>query len=797
MFADLQDALQEIEYAIAFTRTYRDAAAESTAVRELRCLDLQLPHVLGNLRPEDGFAGHVHMGVVGFSPEPGGFGYYCREEALEALLRQVADVLSAKSVHVNMAVPQDEHGQSSPSGNPFTPKAFDLATLHAEGMAVLSFWREEQTSARVRSAYPPMVAERLPSDEWTTESGAAFPLYRLAGMHPDYDRLVREGIGGLQDSIMDRMQKMQPEQHMSQEDEARMFLLHAHAALALLGAAAMRYAEQAEAMACDTTLSMNTRTRMADVSASLCRIASGRPTCLRDAMQLMWLYALASGALNYGRMDVYLGDFLEADLTAGRLTPVTAQEMITSLWKLVAERNTVYNGRIILGGRGRRNPEQADAFAKLAMEATRVTPGSDPQLTLRWHKGMSPALLDQALSILGEGRTFPILYNDDINIPAVAAAFRISEGEAEQYLPYGCGEYIIDHASLGTPSGVINLLKVVELTLRNGRDAFTGRQLGLMTGELDTFHSFDDFFNAYSRQVNWLMEALAAQQRLEYEVAGKVAPFLLPSVLFDDCIDRGKPLLSGGVRHLGGTIETYGNINAANSLTALRRVLFPAEVPGSDTHSGISPEQLLAALDTDFAGSTDLPAALLACPKYGNDNTEADEMAIRVHEQVCHSARNAAQAVGLDSYLVVVINNSANTTMGKQTGASPDGRHDGEPMANANNPWSGTDRMGLTAMLHSLVKLDPTIHAGAVQNVMLSPSLFRGGTRPVRTLVEAYFAMGGTQAMISVVNHEDLRQAMDTPERYGHLFVRVGGFSARFVDLERKVQQEILSRTLY
>ena len=280
-------------------------------------------------------------------------------------------------------------------------------------------------------------------------------------------------------------------------------------------------------------------------------------------------------------------------------------------------------------------------------------------------------------------------------------------------------------------------------------------------------------------------------------MAGKVAPFLLPSVLFDDCIDRGKPLLSGGVRHLGGTIETYGNINAANSLTALRRVLFPAEVPGSDTHSGISPEQLLAALDTDFAGSTDLPAALLACPKYGNDNTEADEMAIRVHEQVCHSARNAAQAVGLDSYLVVVINNSANTTMGKQTGASPDGRYAGEPMANANNPWSGTDRMGLTAMLHSLVKLDPTIHAGAVQNVMLSPSLFRGCTRPVRTLVEAYFAMGGTQAMISVVNHEDLRQAMDTPERYGHLFVRVGGFSARFVDLERKVQQEILSRTQY
>ena len=561
------------------------------------------------------------------------------------------------------------------------------------------------------------------------------------------------------------------------------------AALDLLSEVCQRYADESLALAGNILLPAETRSRLHAVATALGNIATGTPQTLREAIQLIWLYALLSGSMNYGRMDVCLGDYLARDLEEERLTAAEAQDMVTSFWRLIAERNTTWNGRIILGGRGRRNERNADAFALLAMEATRLVPGSDPQLTLRWHAGMDESLMEKALSVIAEGRTFPMLYNDDVNIEAVQNAFRLPMEEAVQYLPFGCGEYVIDHRSFGTPSGVINLLKAVEITLRNGRDALTGRQIGLETGELASFTSFDDFFDAYARQVSYFVAALAEQEKIEYEVVGRTAPFLFLSLLYDDCISRGLPLFTGGVRYLGGTIETYGNINAANSLLAVKKTLF--DLPQ------VEHGRLMSALDADYAGCPDLQRLLLALPKYGNDHPEADRMAMRVHEQVCHAARDEAVRVGLHSYLVVVINNSANTILGMKTAASPDGRHAGEPMANANNPWNGTDRMGLTAMLNSLVKLDPRIHAGAVQNIMMSPDLFRNGVSLVRQIVGAYFANGGTQAMISVVNREDLARAVEKPEKYGHLFVRVGGFSARFVDLEKNVQREILSRTQY
>jgi pyruvate-formate lyase len=172
-------------------------------------------------------------------------------------------------------------------------------------------------------------------------------------------------------------------------------------------------------------------------------------------------------------------------------------------------------------------------------------------------------------------------------------------------------------------------------------------------------------------------------------------------------------------------------------------------------------------------------------------------MLVDVHEHVCRYTRAQAERVGLHSYLVVVINNAANTLLGRWTAASADGRRARTPMNNGNAPSSGNDRKGVTAMLNSMVKPSPLIHAGAVQNMKFSPQLFRTRRAELEALLDTYFARGGAQAMITVVSRGDLERAMDHPEEYGHLFVRVGGFSARFVDLGRDVQLEILQRTLY
>jgi pyruvate-formate lyase len=440
------------------------------------------------------------------------------------------------------------------------------------------------------------------------------------------------------------------------------------------------------------------------------------------------------------------------------------------------------HNRVIVGGVGRPNPENADRFALLAMEA-------EPQLSLRFHQGMDPALMRKALDMIGEGRTYPILYNDDVNVPAVTQAFGVGRAEAEQYVPFGCGEYILEHRGFGTPSGVINLLKALEVTLHNGVDPATGRAAGLALGRFQDFATFEDLWAAYTRQVEHFVRLMADQAVLEYAVAGKQASFLYLSMLYDDCLERGRGIFDGGVRYLGCTLETYGNTNTADSLLAIKELVYDKRL--------LTQDQLLAALDADFEGYARERRLMIDAPKYGNDDDRADAMLVRVHNHICATVRDQRERTPLHSYLVVIINNSANTLMGHWTAASADGRRAGTPMNNGNAPSSGNDRKGITAMLNSIVKPSPAIHAGAVQNMKLSRELFVTRCAELEALLDSYFAKGGTQAMITVVSRGDLERAMAEPELYRHIFIRVGGFSARFVDLSRDVQLEILARTLY
>lgn len=151
----------------------------------------------------------------------------------------------------------------------------------------------------------------------------------------------------------------------------------------------------------------------------------------------------------------------------------------------------------------------------------------------------------------------------------------------------------------------------------------------------------------------------------------------------------------------------------------------------------------------------------------------------------------------MHTYRIVFINNDANTILGRHTGASPDGRKAGMPMANGNGPTGGYDKNGVTALLNSLVKPAVDIHAGAVQNLKLSRELFRDQRPRLEALLTAYFRQGGAQLMITVTDRGELERALKEPQNYQNLIVRVGGFSARFVELSPDVQQEILSRTLY
>lgn len=702
----MMDAITHATYILDFIDTYKRFSPKDLAAREAACLRARVPYILDDLREGEFFAGRYRKLAVGFAPqEEAGMGYFLNRPVYEAVYQQ-----------------QD-------------------AQMQARLDEAISFWEKEVTAYKLRAGYPEEIAAVLPSDAFTEEKGVAFPLCRMGGTHPDYKKLVRLGIPGLRKEIEEKIP--------TAEESSKPLYSAMLDALDLLCDVCRYYEKQAG----DKGL---------DALAGVLRALPVRaPQNMREALQLIHLYAILSGSFNYGRMDDYLGCFAEDD---------NALDCVIAFWKVVCEREITWDARVVVGGLGRENEEEADRFALLAMEASRQYRDILPQLTLRFYDGQNPALLKKAYDNFAEGVVYPMLYKDEINIKAVEQAFGVERETAIQYVPFGCGEYVLNHQSVGTPSGVINLLAALNEALEADYD------------------SFDALFEGYARIVERHVDALAWQERFEYRVAAETAPFLYLSMLFDDCIERGRPIFDGGVRYLGGTLESYGNTNTADSLTAIQEIVFEKNL--------LTLAQLRTILAADFVGYETERRWLLNCPKYGNDDARADAMAVRVHEHLCNYTRQQAERVDLDSYLIVIINNNANTTIGGMTGASADGRHASEPMANANNPAGGMDKSGVTAFLNSLVKLDNTIHAGAVQNMKFSRDLLTKHRDKFEMLMRTYFKKG-QQAMLNILSRGDLENALAHPEQYPNLIVRVGGFSARYVELDRKTQEEILSRTLY
>ncbi len=722
-------------YLKTFTETYRIHQNDDVSLREAACIEVQSRYEFLPIQPGELLAGRKRVLPVGFSNEPLLGRSVCwfvdRPRAMQQL---ISDGASEAEIE--------------------------------DAEAMLAFWEEQETRKNLRAAYPQDIKEAMPEDVYWEHSEVAFPLYRVVGAYLDYGKLLRLGIRGLKEEI-EAYRKTAP----SSDGFYRGCLI----ALDAFSAVARRYADQAREIG------------NKPLSDALDRIATEAPQTFLEAIQLVWLYSLISGVLNYGRMDDDLGDFLARDLASGRTTEAEALDVLCCLWRLIDERKTVFHGRVIIGGKGRKNEANANRFAMLAMEASRIVAEAEPQLSLRFHEGQDPALYEKALDVIGEGKIYPMLYNDDVNIPSVEKAFCVSREEAEQYCFFGCGEYVIRHKSIGSPNGIINLLKALEVTLFNGRDMLYDKPRGLQKGAFADFETFEQFYAAYRDQLAYYVDILARQQKQEYDFCAGVGSFLFISMLMDDCLARGKSLLAGGVRYLGGTLETYGNINTANSLYAIKTLVFEQK--------RIAKQTLLDALKADFKGFEKERALLLQAEKYGNDADGVDALAVDLHEFICNTVRD--RQAGLHSYMVVIINNEANTVLGRFTGASADGRKAREPMANANNPAGGTDRNGVTAMLNSLVKLRTDLHAGAVQNLTFSPELFNQNRPVLKTLLQTYFQNGGQQCMINVLRRGDLEDAIAHPERHQSLLVRVGGFSARFVTLSPDVQREIASRTLY
>lgn len=732
--------MEQLSLMERYTETHRRAGGTKEE-REVACLRVLYPALFRSIEKEDLIAGRLDFLPIGFGcvTSVGGVGHYCVFNKLTKFKQQI---------------PEEERGRVD---------------------VLYRYWLEHD----VKTKY---CRDALKDDIVGMFIDCDYPLIataRLSGMMLDYRTLMELGIGGLRA----RIEALRAEKGDSPFYRACLDCLE------LFAVCADALAEKACAqMAGADAVRQKELRRMAD---ALRKIRSHAPETFFEALQLFWLYALLAGVINYGRMDDVLGPFLQKDLDEGRLDEAEAFRLIKSLWTMIENRRTTVNGRIIVGGRGRRDVRAADTFTRIAMKVAQTCRYVEPQFTLRLDHSTPEDIMDAALDTIGQGATYPTLYNDDVNIPAVMRAMRVDERTAEQYVPFGCGEFVIQGQSVGTPNTCINLLKLLQIAVNGGIDPMDGvdKSDGVALLPAERLDSFEALFSQYQRLTDHYLDLSVIAQTRSYEIMNREVSFLFTSILMDDCLGRGRAVLDGGVRYLGGTNETYGNINVSDSLAAIRDVVYERKL--------VTLPQLRDAVNGDFEGQEWLRRQLWECPKYGNDDPSADEMADRVFRYVANGVRDRGIAAGMQYYLIVISNNQLNTEWGRKTAASYDGRRRGQFMNPANNPQGGANRNGPTAMLNSLARFDAGLHGGSVQNIKFTPDFFNGRRELIKQMFRVYFERGGCHLMVTVVDRGVLEAAVERPDEYRDLIVRVSGFSAVFVNLEPDIQQELMSRVLY
>lgn len=731
--------LEQLEIMEAYTQTYQKSINLDKARREINCLKVIYPTLFRSIEETDLLAGRLDFLPIGFGcvTSVGGVGHYC----VFHKLREFKKLLDTDEQKARVDVLYDfwqEH---------------DVKALYCQDIL-----NDDTTGRFIDCKYPFMATARL------------------SGMMLDYQKLMNLGINGIIALLKEKKQNE--------------FIKASIDAMILLKDVIEKQKELVNE-AIEKTNNIDRKSELTLMYNSLDYIKENKPKTFHQALQLFWIYALCAGVINYGRMDIVLGPYLKHDLDNNIIDEKEAYRYLKSLWLMIENRRTTVNGRIIVGGVGREDEKACNMFTRLCLKVCKETRYVEPQFTLRLDKNTPDDIKDLAYECIASGATYPTLYNDEVNIPAVKYAMNIDDKTAKQYVPFGCGEFVIQGKSVGTPNTLLNLVKIMQLALNEGYDPMDHiyKAGPIKVKPLREMKTFDDFYNQYKKLLDYYFDLSVSAQLHSYKIMSQEVSFLFTSILMDDCINREKSLLDGGVEILGGTNETYGNINSSDALYTIKTLVYDQKK--------YTLEQLNQAALNNYVGYEMILKDILALPKYGNDDKECDDMAIDLYEYVAKGIRQRGIDNHMGYYLIVISNNQTNTDWGHQTDASLDGRKKGMYMNPANNPQGGGAKNGPTACLNSLAKFNAKYHGGSVQNMKFTPRMMHEDKEKVKILFDTYFKKGGCQLMVTCVDHGVLEDAQKHPENYPDLIVRVAGYSAVFVNLTPDIQAELLSRVLY
>ena len=597
----------------------------------------------------------------------------------------------------------------------------------------------------------------------------------------DYDLLLREGTIGLRQRINQRMVRAQ---NNDEREWLQSLILICHA----FEDFALRYAARAREML-DSETDLDRRREFLSIEAVCRRVPMYPATRWREALQAFWFAFVFDNIDSPGRFDQYMYPYFRHSLDSGQITRDEIQQLLEKLW-IRFERVRAWN--LCIGGQTADGEDATNELSYMILDVAKKYGYQAPNLTMRCHKNTPLSLWDKAIDVIASGIGMPALYNDEAVIPAMLR-FGIPLPDARDYAMNGCNQIDIQGKShMGLEDGELNLLKCLELALNRGRCRLTGQQLGPDTGDPREFKTFDQVMAAYKKQVEYFTRLLTDVANRSQKIYAEHAPDPFRSLLVSDCMEKCRDFKDGGPRYNHGQILTEGIANTADSLAAIKRLVFEEK--------RISMARLVEALDKDFEGHEDVKNILDAnVHRYGNDDDYVDSIAVEI---VGHFF---SELMKYRTYRGGIYGGGCSTFVrapefGMYTGATPDGRYARTPVADSVGPCQGKDRKGPTAVLNSVAKVDHTLaQSGYVLNLKFNKSLLQSyeAKQALRDLIRTFFMKGGQQIQINVLSADELIAAKREPEKYRNLVVRVGGFSAYFVDLNSALQDDIIARTAH
>lgn len=580
-------------------------------------------------------------------------------------------------------------------------------------------------------------------------------------------------------------------------------LLNVGEGIALL---AQRYSAQAQGCA-EAETDPCRKAELLEISRICAKVPAHPAATFHEAVQSVYLYHIAiimeqnAASYNLGRMDQYLYPFYKADLEAGAIDPERAQELLDCLWVKLSEPCLFQDyvsaqfsagypmfQNVCAGGVDYAGRDAVNDVSYMLLQATMDVMLYQPSLSVRYSMTRNPnPFLLKVVELVKLGTGFPAFHNDDVGIKMVMNK-GIPLNEANNWNPCGCVETNLEGKLGGfTAFADVNLGATVELALRNGVCRKTETFVSIATGDPRAFAAYEDFERAVIRQVDYAIEAIVKGSHIVDAISvNRPVPML--SLSFRECVEKAVDYAWGGAKYnVGNGVILIGIADLINSLAAVKHLVY-----GTKT---LTMDALLAALDDDFADES-IYALCADAPKFGNDIEWVDTIASDIFTYLADKIESYRSHRGRMSPGILPV--SGNTPFGLEVGALPSGRRAWKPLADGLSPTAGTDFNGPTAILKSVSNIPHERYIqGTLLNMKLTPDFFahEEGTQTMVALLKGLCSLGVFHVQFNVIDQQKLIDAQLHPENYKGMLVRVAGYTAYFVELDKNVQDDIISRT--